>query len=76
MLLVIVGIVHTGIAYVMYFSAVRDLPGHSVAIFSYIDPMVAIVLSMTVLNEGFTIWGMLGAVMILGSTLLSELKKQ
>lgn len=75
MLLLILGVVHTGIAYVLYFSSVRDLSSQSVAIFSYIDPMVAIVLSMTVLGEELTVWGILGAVMILGSTLISELKK-
>lgn len=76
-LLIVVGIVHTGIAYVMYFGAVRDLTSQSVAIFSYIDPVVAIVLSVTpLLNEKLTEWGILGAVMILGSTLASELKKQ
>ncbi len=76
MLLLILGVVHTGIAYVLYFSSVRDLSSQSVAIFSYVDPMVAIVLSMTVLGEELTVWGILGAVMILGSTLISELKKK
>lgn len=74
-LLLVLGVVHTGIAYVLYFGAVRDLTAQSVAILSYIDPMVAIVLSMTVLGEEMTLWGVLGAVMILGSTLVSELKK-
>ncbi len=75
-LLGVLGIIHTGVAYVMYFSSVRELSSQSVAIFSYIDPMVAIVLSMTVLGEKLSVWGIIGAVMILGSTLVSELKKQ
>lgn len=76
-LLVIVGIVHTGIAYVLYFGAVRSLSAQSTAVLSYIDPMVAIVLSATpLLGETLTPWGILGAVMILGSALLSELKKK
>lgn len=74
-LLLILGIIHTGVAYVLYFSSVRDLSSQSVAIFSYVDPMVAIILSMTVLGEELTVWGVLGAVMILGSTLVSEIKK-
>lgn len=72
-LLLVVGIIHTGFAYALYFGAVRELESQSVAVMSYIDPMVAIVLSMTLLGENMTIWGMLGAVMILGSTLVSEL---
>lgn len=74
-LLIVVGIIHTGFAYALYFGAVRELKSQSVAVLSYIDPMVAIVLSMTLLNEKMTLWGMIGAVMILGSTLVSELKK-
>lgn len=74
-LLLVVGVIHTGAAYAMYFGAVRELKSQSVAVLSYIDPMVAIVLSMTLLGEKLTLWGILGAVMILGSTLVSELKK-
>ena len=44
-LLVIVGIVHTGIAYVLYFGSIKELPAHTVAIFSYIDPILAVLLS-------------------------------
>ncbi len=76
-LLLVVGIIHTGFAYALYFDAVRTLTSQSVAIFSYVDPMVAILLSMTpLLGEKLTIWGIIGAVMILGSTLVSELKKE
>ena len=53
----------------------RELKGQDVAVLSYVDPMLAIVLSMTLLGEEMKVWGILGAVMILGSTLLSELKK-
>ncbi len=74
-LLLVVGIIHTGMAYALYFGAVREIKGQDVAVLSYIDPMLAIVLSMTLLGEEMTLWGVLGAVMILGSTLLSELKK-
>lgn len=74
-LLLIMGVVHTGISYVLYFSSVRDLSAQSTAVLSYVDPMVAIVLSMTVLGEDMTVYGVLGAVLILGSTLISELKK-
>ncbi len=75
-LLLTMGIVHTGLAYVLYFSAVRKLSAQSTAILSYIDPMVAIVLSMTVLGEKMTIWGVFGAVLILGATFLSEVKNR
>jgi RarD protein len=72
-LLVAVGVVHTGIAYALYFGSVRKLPAQTVAIFSYIDPVVAILLSALFLQEPMTVWGWVGAVLILGSTLVSEL---
>ena len=77
--LAVVGIVHTGIAYTMYFGALKGLPAHTIAIFSYLDPVLAVVLSTVVLKEDLSIWGIIGAVLILGSALYSELpgrKKQ
>ncbi len=72
-MLVTVGIVHTGVAYAMYFSSVHKLPAQTVAIFSYIDPVVAILLSALLVQEPMSPWGWLGAVLILGSTLASEI---
>ena len=68
-----VGIVHTGVAYGLYFSALPKLEAVRIAIFSYIDPALAIVLSVLVLNEPMTLTGVVGAMLILGATLASEL---
>lgn len=72
--LLIVGIIHTGITYCLYFSSLRDLKGQEVAILSYIDPLVAIIVSITILNEKITAMQIAGGVLILGFTLLNELK--
>lgn len=72
--LLIVGVVHTGIAYCLYFSALKDLPGQETAILSYIDPLVAVLLSVFVLGESITMLQVLGAVLILGFTLWNELR--
>ncbi len=71
-LLLIAGIVHTGIAYWLYFGSMGDLPSHTVALLSYIDPVLAIVLSMVFLREPMSIASAIGAVMILGAAYLSE----
>ena len=71
--LLIVGLVHTGITYCMYFSALKDLPGQKVAILSYIDPLVAVLVSVIWLKEGITIPQIIGGLLILGFTLWSEL---
>ncbi len=77
-LLILVGVVHTGIAYMLYFGALGGLKAQTAAIFSYIDPVAAIVLSWLILDETMSMFNIIGAVMILGSALMSEIcdKKQ
>jgi len=72
LLLIVAGIVHTGIAYALYFGAIHKLPAQTSAICSYIDPVLAIVLSALFLQEPLSPFGILGAVMILGAAWISE----
>lgn len=72
-LLAVVGIVHTGVAYWLYFGALGKLPSQTVALFSYLDPVIAILLSALWLREPLGWQGALGAALILGSTLAGEL---
>lgn len=67
-----VGILHTGVAYWLYFSALPKLEAARIAVFSYIDPAIAILLSVFVLMEPMTTEGVIGAVLILGAALASE----
>ena len=57
--LLVVGLVHTGIAYTLYFNSMKDLKAQTVAIFSYIDPAVAIVLSSFLPDETPDIYGII-----------------
>jgi len=57
----------------LYFSSMQGLSSHTIAIFSYVDPIVAIILSAILLHEPMGIFGVIGAVLILGSTLISGL---
>lgn len=70
--LLTVGLIHTGITYCMYFSALKELKGQEIAILSYLDPLVAVAISFFVLGEPMTIWQMLGGILILGFTLWNE----
>ncbi len=72
--LVALGVIHTGIAYCMYFTALKNLKGQEAAILSYIDPLVAVILSLTVLDEPMGIMQIIGGIMILTFTLLNEIK--
>ena len=71
-LVVIVGIVHTGFAYVLYFGSMDGLKAQSIAMLSYIDPVTALLLSALVLREPLTAAGAAGAIMILLSAVISE----
>lgn len=71
--LLIVGLIHTGVTYCMYFSSLKELPGQKAAILSYIDPLVAVLVSVTVLGETMTIWQGIGGILILGFTLWNEI---
>ncbi len=71
--LLIVGIIHTGVTYCMYFSSLKELPGQKAAILSYIDPLVAVLISVTILGETMTLWQVIGGILILGFTLWNEI---
>ena len=71
-LMVIVGIVHTGFAYVLYFGSMDGLKAQSIAMLSYIDPVTALLLSALVLREPLSAAGAAGAIMILLSAVISE----
>ena len=72
--LLIVGIVHTGITYCLYFSSLKELPGQEAAILSYIDPLVAVAVSVFILGEQMSVMQIVGGLLILGFTLLNEIK--
>lgn len=74
--LLIVGLIHTGVTYCMYFSSLKELPGQKTALLSYIDPLVAVLISVTVLGETMTLWQVIGGVLILGFTLWNEIAPQ
>ena len=72
--LLTVGIIHTGAAYCLYFSALKELPGQETAILSYVDPLVAVLVSVFVLGEQMTAVQLIGGGLILGFTLWNEIE--
>ena len=71
--LLVIGLVHTGITYCLYFSSLKEMSGQKVAILSYIDPLVAVLISVVVLKETMTPLQAVGGFMILGFTLWNEI---
>ena len=72
-LLAVLGVVHTGFAYALYFGAIRDVNAQTAAILSYLDPVLSILLSALILRDRLDIFSLIGAMLILGSALYSEL---
>ncbi len=72
-MLIILGIVHTGVAYMLYFSSIKGLNASTVAIFGYVDPIVAVILSALLLKEQISPLALIGAALIILSALTSEL---
>ena len=71
--LISAGVIHTGIAYALYFGAIKAVKAQSAAILGYVDPVVAIILSAILLGERLGAIEIIGAILILGSTLMCEL---
>jgi len=75
LLLIVLGIVHAGVGFLLFFWGMSKLKGQSIAILSYIDPLTALVISTMFIGEKMTLLQLIGAILLLGSTLLSELEK-
>lgn len=73
-IMILLGIMHTGFAYLLYFSAIKDVEGQSIAILSYTDPIFAVFISSVFLGEPMGALQMIGGVLILCSTYVSERK--
>ncbi|MDF2052819.1 DMT family transporter [Priestia megaterium] len=70
--IIILGIVNTGIGFWLFFSGMEKLKGQSIAMLSYVDPFVAMLISAVILREHMTLVQILGGALLLGSTFISE----
>ena len=75
-LLLLLGVVMTAAAYIAYFFLIIRIPSGSVAFFSYADPVVAVLISLIFLAEPYTVFTLLGGVMIIGAAVVSELSQK
>lgn len=75
-MVLVVGLVHTGLAYVLYFGSMDKVPAQTVALFGYIDPIVAILLSAFLLSETMGVFEIIGTLAVLIATIFSELPER
>lgn len=73
LIVLLLGIVHTGIAYCLYFSGMGTLPVQTVAILGYLEPVVSVLSSALFLRETMPLSGWIGAVLILAAAVISEM---
>lgn len=68
-----VGIIHTGLAYCLYFSSIKRMRGQEVSILSYIDPLIAVIVSVTLMQEPISVPEIIGGILIIGSAIFNEI---
>lgn len=74
--LLIVGFVHTGVTYCMYFAAIRTLPGQESSLLSYLDPIVSVLISVLLLGEPLAPIQIAGMVLFLGFAIANEFTRK
>ncbi|MBO4365616.1 MAG: EamA family transporter [Eggerthellaceae bacterium] len=72
-LVVMLGIVHTGLAYCLYFGGLSGLSGQTAAVLGYVEPAVAVLVSTLILHEPLSVFGWVGAILIIGAAAISEI---
>lgn len=73
--IIILGIIHTGLGFYLFFYGMKGLRGQSIAALSYIDPITSLFTSFIIFGENMTVFQIIGAVLLLGSTFISEISK-
>lgn len=73
-LILILGILHAGVGFYLFFSGMKGLGGQSIAILSYVDPLTSLLISALMIGESMTFIQILGAILLLGSTFISEVR--
>ncbi|GED15821.1 EamA family transporter [Aneurinibacillus migulanus] len=63
------------IGFYLFFLGIRKLKGQSIAILSYIDPLTSLVISTMIIGEKMTGLQIIGTILLLGSTFMSEMDK-
>ena len=74
LLVLIVGVIYTGVVYALYFGSMSGLRAQTISTLSYIDPVTAMIVSALILRERLSLISLIGAVLIIGSALISELE--
>ena len=75
-MLLVLGILHTAIAYALVFSASKRMTAQAWGILSYLEPATAIILAFFLLKQPITNIEILGAIMVFGFALINGLVRR
>ena len=67
-----IAVVHTGVAYMLYFTSLHHLTSSQAAVGSYLDPCIALLLSIFLLREPSTLMQGIGIAAIVGGIIISD----
>lgn len=71
-LMLVLGIIHGGAGFYLFFSGMKKLNSQSIAVLSYIDPLTSLILSALIIGEKMSLQQLIGAVLLLGSIWIGE----
>lgn len=72
---ILLGILHTGMAYTMFFSIYEHMKSVEIVSFSFLEPLFGILFSVIFVGERLTLLQTFGGILILGSTYIGEIFK-
>lgn len=75
-LLLALGLIHTGLGFLLFFIGIKGLKAQEIAILSYLDPLTSVLISLFIFSERMTALQIAGAILICGSTLAGTLNWQ
>ena len=73
LIILVLDILHTGVAYICYFSSIDVLPAQSIAILGYLEPVLNFVIGALVFHEELGVSSIVGAVLILIASVGNEI---
>ncbi len=76
LILLWIGVVNTGLAYLLYFRSLEQIPASTAAFMSYADPVTTVLLSVLLLREPLDVWGAVGAVLVIGAGIFATERKK
>ena len=71
-LMLLLGILHGGIGFYMFFTGMKGLEAQSIAVLSYVDPLTSLLISALIIGDKMNLLQIIGTVLLLGSIWIGD----